>query len=110
MSVSNGRRWSTRVHETEIYFDFAEANEIEARIANLEAGSCRTIRARRVDAKRERERASQAEKGVGWMPRGQVPRKGAESGETWLGSCKRAMIQSNPNGATQLVATPAIRR
>jgi len=24
----------------------------------------------------------QAEKGVGWMPRGQRPKKGAESGET----------------------------
>ena len=38
--------------------------------------------------------------GVGWMPRGQEPMKGAESGETWMGSCMRAMSHPNPNGAT----------
>jgi len=32
---------------------------------------------------------------------GQVPKKGAESGETCLGSCKRAMSQADPNGATR---------
>ena len=52
--------------------------------------------------------ASQAEKGVGWMPRGQRPKKGAESGETWLGSCKRAMSQPNPNGATPVRASGRI--
>jgi hypothetical protein len=34
------------------------------------------------------------------MPRGQEPKKDAERGETWLGSCTRAMSQPNPNGAT----------
>ncbi len=53
-------------------------------------------------------RYSQAEKGVGGMPRGQRPKKDAESGETWLGSCKRAMSQSNPNGATHYRASGSI--
>jgi len=44
------------------------------------------------------------------MPRGQRPKKGAESGETWLGSCKRAMSQSNPNGATPVRASGRIGR
>ena len=39
------------------------------------------------------------------MPRGQWPKKDAESGETWTGSCKRAMSRPNPNGATQLCAS-----
>ena len=43
---------------------------------------------------------SQAKQGVGWMPRGQEPKKGAESGETWMGSCKRAKSHPDPNGAT----------
>ena len=34
------------------------------------------------------------------MPRGQEPKKDAERGETWLGSCKRAMSPPSPNGAT----------
>jgi hypothetical protein len=34
------------------------------------------------------------------MPRGQEPKKDAERGETWLGSCTRAKSQPNPNGAT----------
>ena len=49
--------------------------------------------------------ACQAEKGAGGMPRGHVPRKDAESGETWAGSCKRAMSRPNPNGATRAGAT-----
>ena len=42
--------------------------------------------------------------------RGHEPRKDAESGETCLGSCKRAMSQANPNGATRAAATPRIGR
>ena len=46
-------------------------------------------------------RNSQATEGVGWMPRGQGPTKDAARGETWAGSCSRAMIRPNPNGATR---------
>ena len=42
----------------------------------------------------------QAGEGAGWMPRGQEPKKDAERGETWWGSCMRAMSPPNPNGAT----------
>ena len=35
------------------------------------------------------------------MPRGQLPKKDAESGETWTGSCKRALSRPTPNGATR---------
>ena len=34
------------------------------------------------------------------MPRGQEPKKDAERGETWWGSCMQAMSPPNPNGAT----------
>ena len=54
----------------------------------------------RIRAREMNEFGSQAEQGVGWMPRGQEPMKGAESGETWMGSCKRAKSHPNPNGAT----------
>jgi len=40
--------------------------------------------------------------------RGQEPKKGAESGETCLGSCKRAMSQADPNGATRRRASVVI--
>jgi len=43
----------------------------------------------------------QAGMGVGWMPRGQEPKKDAARGETWTGSCSRAMSRPNPNGATR---------
>jgi len=42
----------------------------------------------------------QAGEGAGWMPRGQEPKKDAERGETWWGSCMQAMSPPNPNGAT----------
>ena len=44
------------------------------------------------------------------MPRGQGPKKDAESGETWTGSCRQAMSRRIPNGATRergSVAPPA---
>src|SRR5579863_9874677 len=47
----------------------------------------------------------QAERGAGGMPRGQRPKKDAESGETWAGSCKRAKSRPNPNGATPVRAS-----
>ena len=34
------------------------------------------------------------------MPRGQEPKKDAERGETWWGSCMQAMSPPSPNGAT----------
>ena len=43
----------------------------------------------------------QASRGVGWMPRGQGPKKDAARGETWAGSCSQAMSRPNPNGATR---------
>jgi len=52
----------------------------------------------------------QAFEGVGRMPGGQAPKKDAESGETWAGSCKRAMSRPIPNGATRLVVTPVRAR
>jgi hypothetical protein len=42
----------------------------------------------------------QAGEGAGWMPRGQEPKKDAERGETWWGSCMQAMSPPIPNGAT----------
>ena len=50
----------------------------------------------------------QAEEGIGGMPWGHVPRKDAESGETWAGSCKRAMSRPDPNGATRRCASTGI--
>jgi hypothetical protein len=38
---------------------------------------------------------------LGGCLRGQLPKKDAESGETWTGSCKRAMSRLIPNGATR---------
>ena len=38
---------------------------------------------------------------LGGCLRGQLPKKDAESGETWVGSCKRAMSRRIPNGATR---------
>ena len=57
----------------------------------------------------ERRRNCQAEQGVGRMPRGQEPTKGAESGETWMGSCKRAKSHPDPNGATHALSQARIR-
>ena len=34
------------------------------------------------------------------MPRGQEPKKDAERGETWWGSCMQAKSPPTPNGAT----------
>ena len=59
-----------------MYFDFAEASERAVYIATLDRIVRYTIR--RWHMKME----CQAEKGVGWMPRGQRPKKGAENGET----------------------------
>jgi hypothetical protein len=53
-----------------IYFDFAEASKLNEDNVLLAAWLMSSIM------------GSQAEKGVGWMPRGQRPMKGAESGET----------------------------
>jgi hypothetical protein len=83
-------------YDRKIYFDFAEASKLNEDDELLAAWFMSSIM------------GSQAEKGVGWMPRGQRPKKGAESGETWLGSCKRAMSQSNPNGATPVRASGRI--
>ena len=47
----------------------------------------------------------QAERGTGGMPRCQRPMKDAERGETWTGSCMRAMSRPNPNGATPVRAS-----
>ena len=87
-----------------MYFDFAEANERVVFYATVDRIVCAQNDAGKLTI------TSQAEKGVGWMPRGQRPKKGAESGETWLGSCKRAMSQSNPNGATPVRASGRIGR
>jgi hypothetical protein len=35
------------------------------------------------------------------MPRGHLPKKDAETGETWTGSCTQAMSRPTPNGATR---------
>jgi len=45
---------------------------------------------------------------LGGCLRGQVPKKDAESGETWVGSCKRAKSHPNPNGATRRRASVVI--
>jgi hypothetical protein len=39
------------------------------------------------------------------MPRGSWPKKDAETGETWTGSCIQAMSRPNPNGATHAIHT-----
>ena len=45
---------------------------------------------------------SQARESTRWMPRCHRPKKDAETGETFKGSCMRAMSLENPNGATPL--------
>jgi hypothetical protein len=46
-------------------------------------------------------RAPQARQSTRWMPRRGRPKKDAETGETFKGSCIRAMSLENPNGATR---------
>ena len=50
---------------------------------------------------REEEGASQAKERTRWMPGRMRPMKDAETGETFKGSCIRAMSLENPNGATR---------
>jgi hypothetical protein len=57
-------------YDRKIYFDFAEASKLNEDDELLAAWFMSSIM------------ECQAEKGVGWMPRGQRPKKGAESGET----------------------------
>jgi hypothetical protein len=45
----------------------------------------------------EREEATQSTR---WMPRRKRPKKDAETGETFKGSCMQAMSLEIPNGAT----------
>jgi hypothetical protein len=42
----------------------------------------------------------QATQRTGWMPWRFGPKKDAETGETFRGSCMQALIPENPNGAT----------
>jgi hypothetical protein len=75
----------------DVCFNFAEANErIEDAHSKL---TC------------VRETTRQAERGTGGMPRCQRPKKDAERGETWTGSCTRAKSRPNPNGATPVRAS-----
>jgi hypothetical protein len=44
---------------------------------------------------------SQARESTRWMPGRMRPKKDAETGETFKGSCIRAMSLESPNGATR---------
>ncbi len=46
------------------------------------------------------ERRTQAGQRSRWMPGRVIPKKDAETGETFKGSCMQAMSLESPNGAT----------
>jgi hypothetical protein len=78
------------------YFNFAESKEKKSR------GKQTKTNAREDDASPDEGVAHQARKSTRWMPRRIRPMKDAETGETFKGSCMRAMSLEIPNGATPL--------
>jgi hypothetical protein len=74
------------------YFNFAESKEKRSRGKQKREDSCGvTLLATG---------GTQARASTRWMPRHTQPMKDAETGETFKGSCMRAMSLEIPNGAT----------